>query len=112
MIALAPDKNMNVYYLLGKNYENMENYTEAIQFYSKVLDEDSNDMKTLISIGACYEALGDTLNAEKYFVDAVNAEPNNAVALNYLGYFYADRNMKLKEIVEEPELRSSQLLIP
>jgi Flp pilus assembly protein TadD len=28
---------------------------------------------------------------------AIEIDPKNAVALNYLGYTYADRNMKLKE---------------
>jgi tetratricopeptide (TPR) repeat protein len=47
--------------------------------------------------GAMYEHQKDFDNAEKQFRSVLTADPDNAGALNYLGYMLADRNVRLDE---------------
>jgi tetratricopeptide (TPR) repeat protein len=47
--------------------------------------------------GAMYERQKNFDAAEKAFRNVISAEPNNAGALNYLGYMFADRGIRLDE---------------
>ncbi|MFH1066650.1 MAG: tetratricopeptide repeat protein [bacterium] len=47
--------------------------------------------------GSTCERAGDAAAAEKYFQKALTLEPNNHMAMNYLGYMWAEQNQKLDE---------------
>lgn len=47
--------------------------------------------------GSTCERAGDTAAAEKYFQKALALEPDNHMAMNYLGYMWAEHNQKLDE---------------
>ena len=47
--------------------------------------------------GAMFERQKNFDAAEKAFRDVLNADPNNAGAMNYIGYMFADRNVRLDE---------------
>src|SRR5665811_2509044 len=47
--------------------------------------------------GSIYERQKKYDKAEELFKKVVASDPNNAAALNYLGYMLADRNLRLEE---------------
>ena len=49
--------------------------------------------------GAAMERLGRIGEAERFLVKAIGLNPNNAMALNYLGYMLADRGLKLDDSI-------------
>lgn len=88
------------YLSLAQIYEKGKNFTEM----SKMLDEaeklsQSNDEKVSVIFlrGAMYERMKNEPSAEAEFRKVLALDPDNAGALNYLGYMLADRNMRLEE---------------
>ena len=55
------------------------------------------DDALLFARGAALERLGKLAEAEQVLARAIQVNPANAMALNYLGYMLADRGMKLTE---------------
>ncbi len=51
-------------------------------------------------LGASFEKEGNWEEAEFYLRKAISLNPNNAEALNYLGYMYADRGIKLRKALK------------
>jgi len=47
--------------------------------------------------GVVFDKLGQFEETEKFMKKAISLDPDNAEALNYLGYSYADRGINLKE---------------
>jgi tetratricopeptide (TPR) repeat protein len=48
-------------------------------------------------VGSIHERMGDYDEAEKYFRKVLSMSPNDTEAMNYLGYMWADRGVKLEE---------------
>lgn len=89
-----------VYLMLVQIYERAKNYTEM----GKALDQAeklslTNEDKEAIyfSRGAMYEKTKKVDLSEAEFRKILAINPNSASALNYLGYMWADRNVKLTE---------------
>ncbi|WP_376876852.1 tetratricopeptide repeat protein [Albirhodobacter sp. R86504] len=92
-----------------------ERYEEAIAAYSKLIDLTNESggagWVAFYARGISYERSGDWPKAEADFRKALELEPDQPLVLNYLGYFYIDRNENLDEalsmieraVVERPE---------
>lgn len=92
-----------VYLMLVQIYERAKNYSEM----GKALDQAeklslTNEDKEAIyfSRGAMYEKTKKIDLSEAEFRKILAVNPNSASALNYLGYMWADRNVKLTEAYE------------
>ncbi|MEN6534763.1 MAG: tetratricopeptide repeat protein [Bryobacteraceae bacterium] len=88
------------YLALAQIYDKAKNYTEM----SNALDAAekasvSNDEKESVYFmrGAMYERMKNFDAAEAEFRKVLDVDPENASALNYLGYMLADRNVRLEE---------------
>ena len=98
---LLDGKNdLKVYLSLASIYDKSKNFSEM----AKMLDaaeklSKSNEEKesVLFSRGAMYERMKNYPAAEAEFRKVLDINPENASALNYLGYMLADRNMRLEE---------------
>jgi tetratricopeptide (TPR) repeat protein len=78
-------------------------YKEALRHYTEaeVLARTSEPKRLnelfYFQVGAAFERSGDYDQAEKYFQKCLEASPNFAEALNYLGYMWAEHGKKLPE---------------
>ncbi|MBV9265850.1 MAG: tetratricopeptide repeat protein, partial [Acidobacteriaceae bacterium] len=89
-----------IWLAIAERYSSAKNYPEM----GKALDQSdklatTQDDKTQIAFmrGSMYEREKKYDQAEKEFRQVLDADPNNASALNYLGYMLADQGVRLQE---------------
>jgi len=87
---------------LGRARLIRENYEEALPIYVALVDslteeELKQDTQPLYFRGICYERVKQWDKAEADFKRVLDIEPDNADALNYLGYTWVDRGENLNE---------------
>lgn len=79
-------------------------YREAIKYYDQIIDAagepEPNHWTYWYARGTSYERLKDWPSAERDLMFANNLNPDQPLILNYLGYSWVDRNMKLKQGLE------------
>jgi len=85
-------------------YMDQEKYEKAIFYYSKILENSTEDKIFLARIydrrGACYERLGKWEKAEKDLKKSLDLHPAQAYVLNYLAYGWLEQNKKIDEAYE------------
>ena len=74
-------------------------YASADAILKDGLRRHPEDDTLLFARGAAIERLGRVIEAERLLAKAIQVNPKNAMALNYLGYMLADRGVKLQEAV-------------
>jgi tetratricopeptide (TPR) repeat protein len=96
-------QNYSGEYLSGMAASQLKNYTNALQHFTtaEILAK-SGDTNRLtdafyFQLGATYERLGDYSQAEKYFEQSLQLAPDSPETLNYLGYMWAEHDMKLDQ---------------
>jgi tetratricopeptide (TPR) repeat protein len=81
-------------YEKGKNFGEMAKMLDAAEKLSQTNDDKVN---VIFLRGAMYERMKNLPSAEAEFRKVLALDPDNAGALNYLGYMLADRNIRLEE---------------
>jgi tetratricopeptide (TPR) repeat protein len=71
----------------------------AIRVLEDARRRDAKDPDLLFSLAAAYERANQLDRAEQTFRDVIASDPQNADALNYLGYMLADHGRKVDEAV-------------
>jgi tetratricopeptide (TPR) repeat protein len=90
----------DTYINLAQIYEKAKNFGEMAKALdaAEKLSESNDDKETVIFMrGAMYERMKNYTGAEDEFKKVLTINPDNGSALNYLGYMWADRNVKLEE---------------
>lgn len=85
---------------LGRARLIRENYAEALPIYDALVNSMSDEtlkanVEPLYFRGICYERTDQWAEAEADFLRVLEIDPDNADALNYLGYTWVDRNENL-----------------
>ena len=100
--AMIARDETNVKLLLLKSsidYERKE-YREAIRAIEKAIDVAKlEDDIFYFTLGVYYDKLGNRKKSLEIMNKAIAINPNNATALNYIGYSYAERGEKLDEAI-------------
>ncbi|HKW99969.1 MAG TPA: tetratricopeptide repeat protein [Bryobacteraceae bacterium] len=78
----------------GKRFDEM---AKALDGAEKLSDNNQDKQAVLFMRGAMYERMKKFDEAEAEFRKVLAIDPDNAGALNYLGYMLADRNVRLDE---------------
>jgi tetratricopeptide (TPR) repeat protein len=90
------DKTL-ILYLLGTAYAQEKNYDSAISILRKASDKSPEDTRILLALGSTYEQSGDFDQAVATLERLLRIDSTNASALNYLGYMFADKGIRLDE---------------
>jgi tetratricopeptide (TPR) repeat protein len=88
------------YISLAQIYDKAKNFSEMAKMLdaAEKLSPGNDDKETVIFMrGAMYERMKNYTEAEEEFRKALAINPDNASALNYLGYMLADRGIRLEE---------------
>jgi tetratricopeptide (TPR) repeat protein len=94
------DKNRELLIMIAQMYEKGKRFKEEEQALNEAADlSKTPEEKAGVDFarGAMYERMKNFDAAEAAFRRVIEAQPDNAGALNYLGYMLADRNVKLDE---------------
>ncbi|HXE80598.1 MAG TPA: tetratricopeptide repeat protein, partial [Vicinamibacterales bacterium] len=89
----APDR----YLLLSQVLADGKRTDEAHALLDEAAAKFPNDVTIPFQRGALYENAGDTERAEAAFREVLQRDPRHAPALNYLGYMFAERGVRLEE---------------
>ncbi len=85
------------WYFMGVAFSRAERYDSAVYWLDKLWREDSLNSRVQFSLGAALERDGQFDRSVAMFENMIAREPDNAIALNYLGYMYADSGIHLEE---------------
>jgi Flp pilus assembly protein TadD len=88
------------WYFMGIAFSRAEQYDSAIYWMEKLWREDTLDSRVQFSLAASLERSGQFDRAVSMFKSMIAREPDNGIALNYLGYMYADSGIHLEESLE------------
>ena len=92
------------YYDLANYYKDFEKYKESIKYYTKVLNNISNDhplySKILHKRGMSYERLKLWEKSEDDLVHSLSIVPEEPYVLNYLAYSWLERNINLEKSIK------------
>ena len=97
------EEDRPVYLALAQVYERHKQWpdAEAALEEAEKLSTSEDELEYVYFLrGAVYERQKQYERAEEQFRRVLELNPDSAVTLNYLGYMFADQNMKLEESVE------------
>ncbi len=85
-----------IYYLLGAIAETQGMDVQAYHFYQQSLDKNPSNLSSLQSLAGITSELNREAETFRIFQRILEIDTLNAVALNYIGYTYAERNDSLE----------------
>jgi tetratricopeptide (TPR) repeat protein len=95
--------NFTVEFFSGIAYSRLKSYSEAVKHFvaAEIIGKASDPKKLTpqfyFQLGAACERNHDYEQSEKYFEKCLELSPDFADALNYLGFMWADRGVKLEK---------------
>ncbi|MGB1356413.1 MAG: tetratricopeptide repeat protein, partial [Candidatus Puniceispirillaceae bacterium] len=93
---------------LGDVYRRHEQFQQSRDAYRSALALGNDSGGLHRSLGVSLERLGDARAAETHLLRAIEIDPSDAFALNYLGYWWADEGRNLDEAIAMIERAVSQ----
>jgi tetratricopeptide (TPR) repeat protein len=103
-------ENFVLEFLSGMVRSRQKNYAEALKHYTaaeviaRATEPKRLNQHFYFQLGATYERKGDYAEAEQQFEKCLELGPDFAEAMNYLGYMWAERGIKLdraRELIEK-----------
>ena len=86
-----------LYRYLGYYHEQQKEYDHAVEVLNRGLRADPKNTETLYRLGIVQDKMGQWEAAVATMQKILVFEPNNSSALNFIGYSYADRGVRLDE---------------
>jgi tetratricopeptide (TPR) repeat protein len=94
------DLRVKAYLAQGEVLREQQRYKEGVEMYSRALQQNREDTNLLYARGLMAEKVDRLDMAEADLLKVISKEPDNADALNALGYTLADRTSRYKEALE------------
>lgn len=98
VIALNP-KLPDAYLMLGLTLLQALRHEEAVAVFREGLQQNPDSADFHFNLGTAYDKLGRFDELVSEMQEAIRLDPKHADALNYLGYTFAERDMRLDEAV-------------
>jgi tetratricopeptide (TPR) repeat protein len=100
-----PEDDYNTYLTLASMYLEAGRGKQAVEAARKLLelapaDQPELQLQALVTLSSAQERTGDMKGAEESLRRILARDPNNATALNNLGYFLADHDERLQEALD------------
>ena len=95
-----PADSLEVMYYTAIIHSRNERYDLARDGYLRLTKSQPDNIDIRFNLAASYERLGQFDDAEREFYWIMERAPDHALALNYLGYMYADKGIKLDEALQ------------
>lgn len=93
-------KNPDFMYFLALAYEDMGKPRSAIRWLTRALKLSPDQPDLLFHLALNWDKLKRFDRTETYLLRTIHHDPQNALALNYLGYSWADRNVRTGEALD------------
>ena len=90
-------EDLDVHNLLGQFYFQQRKFDKALEQFKLILEKDSKYKMAKLFIGLVYDEQGLRPQAIKVFKEILAVQPDDADALNALGYIYAESGENLDE---------------
>ena len=97
-IAINPEDGY-LYKLLGDSHRRNADYGNSRDAYETAYEKGHSTSNLHRNLGVTLERLDQTQAAEKHLKLALEMNPDDAFALNYLGYWWADQGRNLDEAI-------------
>jgi len=101
--------NAYLFHRIGDSYRRNRQFTDSRDAYMTALALGRDTGGLHRSLGVALERLGEAAPAEMHLLRAIEINPGDAYALNYLGYWWADEERNLDEAIAMIERAVSQL---
>lgn len=98
VVKLSP-KQAEGHILLGLTFTQMEKFQDASQAFESGLVHHPQNADLHFNLGTAYDKLNRFEDLVRAMESALRIDPKHADALNYLGYTYAERGIKIDEAV-------------
>lgn len=99
LIETHPD-NVTYQLLRAERLQQRQKHEDSLAFLKQIQTKFPNNDQLLFLMGAASERLKRVDEAEEYFKKAIIVNPQNANALNYLGYMLIDHGIRIEESLE------------
>ena len=95
------DNNYSLRKILADFYRTEKKFELALPIYDQMINEKREDLWNIFYMRAiCYERLGDWKRAEKDFLKSLDIKQDSPNVLNYLGYGWVEREIRLDQSLE------------
>ena len=91
----TPSKTLD--FVLARTYMALDRNPEALPVLKRALERDNKDASLHYLSAIAFDALKQLPEVENHLKAYLEVKPDDAEVLNFLGYFYADHNMKLDQ---------------
>lgn len=102
------EQDVDYYLLKAECYSLDKKYKEAIPVLEEGVKHNPTNANILAMLASIYEETGNQKEALKYIEKAVKIEPNNHIYQNFLGFLYAEMDIKLNDALKLVEKALSQ----
>jgi tetratricopeptide (TPR) repeat protein len=96
VVEMEPENPVS-YYMLGLGYSDMKKFSEAEKNFKKAKSLSSSLEGVSFHLGMLFDQAGHPEKALKEMEAELKINPDYGPALNYIGYTYADKGLKLDE---------------
>jgi tetratricopeptide (TPR) repeat protein len=96
----AKPNEEDLYLLLADVFEKENQLEKALSTLQRGLDKNQNNEGIHFQMGALYDKMGDFDKMAAEMTEVLRLNPNHADALNYLGYSYSERGIRLEEALK------------
>lgn len=90
-------ENPNVLLFLGMNYLDLDKPEKAIEILTKAVGLYPHDAQLHFQLGVAQDKLNHDPQAVEQFQTVLTLDPKNSAAMNYLGYSWAEKGVRLEE---------------